>query len=199
MKPVQLSSSSAMTAIMALLALVAVLIAPAAGALAAATPVPTSTVLKSSRPEAHYGDAGQITATVKAFKAGAGVPTGTVEFLVDGLALSTAALSNGKATLPLAELYPSFGVGTHTVVANYLGEGSFQASSSAAIAQTLIGRTTEAASTLALNEKGAPVFSPNAFSLRYQEPFSCNVAIHNETPNTYQLLYGTPGSWKALR
>jgi hypothetical protein len=162
--------------------------------------VPTSTALRSSHPEAHYGDAGQIVATVKASPAKAGIPTGSVEFLVDGEALASEPLGpTGKAVLPLAELYPSFGVGSHTVSANYLGDGAFAASASSQITQTLIGRTSEAASALTLNEKGEPVFSPSSFSLRYQEPFGCNVAIHNETPNGYQVLYGTPGNWKALR
>ncbi|HXD53955.1 MAG TPA: Ig-like domain-containing protein [Solirubrobacteraceae bacterium] len=160
----------------------------------------TTTTLKSSRPEARYGDPGQITAQVKATRARAGVPSGSVEFLVDGEALTTVTLdASGRAALPLAELYPSFGVGPHAVTASYLGDATFAPSSSAPLTETLVGRTSEASATLSLNEKGAPYFSPSSFNLRYLDPFSCNVQVHNETANAYQVLYGTPGSWKALR
>ena len=189
-------AAAACAALLALGSAAAVLPAGAS----AAEPQPTTTTLKSSRPEARYGDPGQITALVKATKAKAGVPTGSVEFSVDGEALTTAPLdANGKAVLPLSELYPSFGVGPHTVAARYEGDGTFAPSTSTPLTQTLIGRTSEASTTLALNEKGAPYFTPSSFSLRYQDPFSCNVQVHNETASSYQVLYGTPGNWKALR
>lgn len=171
----------------------------AAGASAATAGVATSTVAKSSRPEARYGERGQITATVKALKLGSGTPTGEVEFTVDGGYVGNVPLVSGKAALPLEWIYNGYSPGPHSVVANYLGEGVFEASSSAPVTQTLIGRTSEATSTITLDEKGRPTFSPNRFSLRFQEPFSCNVGIHNETPNAYQVLYGTPGTWKALK
>ena len=189
-------AAAACAALLALGSAAAVL--PAAAS--AAETQTTTTTLKSSRPEARYGDPGQITAQVKAAKAKAGIPSGSVEFLVDGEALATVPLdASGRAVLPLAELYPSFGVGPHTLRASYLGDATFAPSSSTPLTETLVGRTSEASATLGLNEKGAPTFSPSSFSLRYQDPFSCNVAIHNETANAYQVLYGTPGSWKALR
>lgn len=185
-----------------LAAAIAAMLALGAGAAAAsaAEAQATTTTLKSSRPEARYGDPGQITAIVKATRARAGIPTGNVEFLVDGEMLTTVALDpTGRAVLPLAELYPSYGVGPHTITAGYLGEGGFAPSSSAPLTETLIGRASEASTAIKLNEKGAPYFSPRSFTLRYQDPFSCNVAIHNETSSAYQVLYGTPGNWKALK
>ena len=194
-----LTSRRSMAAVIALVVLLVIEIAPAAARAAAGTLSSTISV-KSSRPEAHYGDPGQITATVKAAKAGAGVPSGEVEFLIDGTLLWSETLeAKGKATIPLSFIYGGFPPATYTITAAYTGDEKFAPSTSTTITQTLIGRTSEAVSALTLNEKGAPVFSPKAFSLRYQDPFSCNVAIHNETPNAYQVLYGTPGSWKALR
>lgn len=192
MRPTRLSIAAGAAALLALGV-------SAAGASAATAALPTSTVAKSSRPEARYGDPGQITATVRALKAGAGTPTGEVEFTVDGETIyPNVALTAGKAALPLAWMY-YYGVGPHTVVAHYLGESGFEASTSAPVTQMLVGRTEEASSTLTLNENGKYVFSPTAFSLRYQEPLGCNVAIHNTTPNAVGVLYGYPGTWKALK
>jgi hypothetical protein len=62
---------------------------------------------------------------------GAGTPTGTVSFSVDGIPLDRVALSNGQATYTTNTL----GVGVHTVVATYNGDGTFTSSSSAVLSQ----------------------------------------------------------------
>ena len=102
---------------------------------ATGTAAATRTTLKSSRPQAHYGDAGQLTATVRS-TAAAGTPTGIVEFLVDGSSVGSVALdTTGHASLPLSEIYPSLAPGAHSVVAAYQGEGVFEGSVSVPLQQ----------------------------------------------------------------
>jgi hypothetical protein len=44
---------------------------------------------------------------------------------------------------------------------------------------------------------GKAVYSPNVLKPRYNSPASCNITITNTTADPQQLLYGTPGAWKA--
>ncbi len=160
----------------------------------------TTITLTSSNPNAHYGDAGKITAAVKAVAPGAGVPTGTVDFSVDGGYYWTADLDAlGKASLALTDLYPSFYPGTHLVTANYSGDVNDDPSITAVpLAQTLIGISTTPVTTITLNAGGLPVFTPRSFTLSSWNPIGCNVTIFNNTPNPLALAYGTPGNWKRL-
>lgn len=160
----------------------------------------TTTAVISTRPTANYGQSGNINATVKAVAPGAGVPTGSVDFYIDGGWYWTAVLdATGKAQLPLSYIYPSYYAGTYTITATYSGDANYSTSTSATgIAQTLVGITTIPVSTVILNTKGQPTFTPASFNLSSANPVGCNVTITNTTPNTLALIYGTPGSWKRL-
>ncbi len=190
-----------LTALVAALLAVGVLAAPAGATLTTAvtTPVATSTKLVSSKPLANYGNAGAITATVKSLTTGAGVPTGTVDFSIDGGWYQTATLDAvGKARLPLADIYPAYFPGPHQVTASYSGDATHDPSAAAPITQTLVGISTAPVSTISLNARGLPVFSPRTFTLSSVNPVGCNVLLFNNTPSTVLLAYGTPGSWKRL-
>ncbi len=160
----------------------------------------TTISLVSSKPNANYGDAGNVTATVKAVAPATGVPTGTVDFSIDGGWYWTAPLdSRGKAVLPLADIYPAYYPGTYSITATYSGDVNYTASTTlTAIAQTLIGISTPPVTTISLNTKGQPSFSPTSFRLSSANPVGCNVTITNNTSSAVALLYGTPGSWKRL-
>ena len=64
-------------------------------------------------------------ATLTALPPGGGIPTGTVQFLADGAALgSPVSLSGGVASLATSSLSH----GTHTITAQYAGDGNFTGS-----------------------------------------------------------------------
>jgi len=160
----------------------------------------TTTTLVSSNPNANYGAPGALTATVKPVAPGAGIPTGSVDFFVDGGWYWSQPLdAAGKAKLMLADLYPAYYAGTYQITAQYTGDPNNDGSTSAPVAQTLIGISTVPVTSLTLNANGLPVFTPRSFTMSSANPVGCNVTITNNTPNTVALAYGTPGSWKVLR
>lgn len=78
--------------------------------------------LSTSDATAVSGQPLSFTANVTAVAPGAGTPTGTVQFYVDGDPLgSPVTLSGGQATSPTTNLP----VGSHTVTANYEGDANF--------------------------------------------------------------------------
>ncbi|WP_148045050.1 beta strand repeat-containing protein [Nocardioides marmorisolisilvae] len=83
----------------------------------------TSTVISSSANPAASGQGVQFTATVTPVAPGAGNPTGTVRFFVNGANLgSPAAVVDGVATSPnFASLTP----GIYKITATYSGDGNF--------------------------------------------------------------------------
>jgi hypothetical protein len=87
----------------------------------------TSTQVASSQPAGSlFGQAVTFTATVVPTTSGAGVPTGTVQFQVDGSNLGApVALVSGSAMLTTGAL----AVGTHTVTVVYSGDSAFDGSS----------------------------------------------------------------------
>ncbi|WP_244884921.1 Ig-like domain repeat protein [Singulisphaera acidiphila] len=85
---------------------------------------PTSTV---------FGQAVTLTATVVAADPSAGQPSGTVQFYQGTTLLGSGVLSNGTATLTTTALP----VGTAAITAQYLGDGSFLVSTSAAVTATV--------------------------------------------------------------
>ena len=97
----------------------------------AALPVPTAATLTASAPSAREGDAMTFTAVVEsAF----GVPSGSVEFRVDGRA-STATLDGaGRGTM--SAVFADNG--THQVTARYLGATGFDQSPSAALSPFVV-------------------------------------------------------------
>ena len=92
--------------------------------------IATTTTVTSSQNPSSYLQPVTLTATVTA--SGGGSPTGTVEFLADGLDISGCSavqlvpIQNGSAaTCTIATLQP----GGHSIVANYSGDANFSPSS----------------------------------------------------------------------
>lgn len=93
----------------------------------------TTTNLISSANPSVTGQTVVFTATVSAVAPGAGIPTGTVTFTIDGIAQQPVNLAGGQATFSISTLT----VGAHTVTASYNGDTSFNASGPASISQTV--------------------------------------------------------------
>ena len=91
--------------------------------------------LTTTRPVSYNGQAGNVTATVKPVAPAFGIPTGTVDFLVDGSWYWTSTLdANGKATLAYSDL----AAGTYAITATYSGDTNFNGSSSVAALTQII-------------------------------------------------------------
>ena len=118
-------------------------------ALSKAINVQTTTTLTSSVNPSVYGQAVTFTATVAAAASGAGTPTGSVQFVVDGTNFGAPVnLVNGSATSPSIN---SLGVGNHTVTAVYSGDPTFLTSTAANLTQTVNQASTTASVSSSLN------------------------------------------------
>ena len=98
----------------------------------------TSATVTATPNPAQIGDTVTITVSVSSVAPGAGVPTGTIDFLADGTSISgcsAIALNAGIATCSI----DTFLAGTRTLSAVYGGDASFNGSTSAAFTQTIIG------------------------------------------------------------
>jgi hypothetical protein len=111
-----------------------------AGAVAASltkTVIPASTTvtLASSYITTTAGHAGNLTAYLRTVAPGSGVPTGTVTFLENNVAIAAPVTlsSLGRATLPLSTL----SVGVHLITARYDGSPTSNGSTSAVLTQTI--------------------------------------------------------------
>jgi hypothetical protein len=85
----------------------------------------TSTTLRSSTNSPVYGQSVTFTATVLA-SSGSGIPTGTVTFVIDGIAKSFVKIGTGDVILSLSTL----SVGSHTITATYSGDANYASSAS---------------------------------------------------------------------
>jgi hypothetical protein len=72
-----------------------------------------------------------LTATVSALAPGSGVPTGLVEFRVDGVLVGSASLVNGQASRTA-----KFKKGSYSLTATYVGDANFNGSSGTVLHQT---------------------------------------------------------------
>ncbi|HEU5001333.1 MAG TPA: Ig-like domain repeat protein [Actinomycetota bacterium] len=109
--------------------------APGSGTLAGGQMVDragTSTTVTSSVNPSVTGQGVTLSAAVAVVAPGAGSPTGSVEFFVDGTSAGTATVTSGSAELPAIA---TLAVGTHPVTATYSGDASFSASTSATFSQ----------------------------------------------------------------
>jgi hypothetical protein len=86
----------------------------------------TITTVSSSQNPSVFGQSVTFTATVAPVSPGAGTPTGNVQFVIDGGAPTTVALTAGQATLSTSTL--SVSGSPHSVVANYQGDTNFNTS-----------------------------------------------------------------------
>ncbi len=99
----------------------------------------TATTLLSSANPGLYGSNVTITATVTDSSAGT-VPTGSIQFTLDGTVVSTVTL-NGSGTA--AYTATSLSIGTHSFTAAYTPSGSFSASTSGALSE-IVSKATPA-------------------------------------------------------
>jgi hypothetical protein len=94
----------------------------------------TATTVGSSPNPSTFGQPVTFTATVAPVAPGAGAPTGTVSFFVDGALVQTLPLVDTSATAdPIATLAG----GTHTVTATYAGDNHFNPGTSTPVTQTV--------------------------------------------------------------
>ncbi len=119
--------------------------------------VPTTTTISSSDTSVYYGANVTFTATVSA---STGTPDGSVTFYSDGSSIGTATLSWGSASITNSTL----SIGTHSVYASYGGSGSFSASTSSPITQTITTVPTGIAFTTSPN----PSLVTNAVNVQIQ-------------------------------
>ncbi len=96
-------------------------------------PANTTTSVASSANPSVFGQSVTFTATVAASAPGAGTPTGTVAFTIDGMPVGTATLSGGVASYVTSTL----SVMTHPMDATYNGDANFNGSSSGTLNQVV--------------------------------------------------------------
>jgi len=97
----------------------------------------TSTVVTSNRiPSANLGQSATFTATVSPVT-GTGVPTGTVQFSIDGAGVGGAVTLSAAGTAIYSTA--TLPAGTHNVIAVYGGSAVFAGSASSAFTQVVIG------------------------------------------------------------
>jgi hypothetical protein len=137
--------------------------------------VGTTTALGSSLNPSTYGQTVTITATV-AQASGTVVPTGTVQFSVDGsTAGSAVALSGGTATYSTSAL----AVGTHSITAVYTpATGSGFATSIATALSQVVNKTQSAVS---LSSGTNPVFAQNPITLTATVGFGSGSGVAGPT------------------
>src|SRR5205823_4796022 len=108
----------------------------------------TSTSVSAAPNPANIGQSVTITATVSP-SGGTGSPTGTVTFTDNGSALPSATLVGTTATITTSFTT----AGSHSIVATYSGDGSFNGSTSTAVTLTVnvVKANTSLALTSSLN------------------------------------------------
>src|SRR5205823_5238790 len=106
----------------------------------------TTTSITSSQNPSGVGQTVIFTATVSAVAPGTGTPSGTVSFRDSGTEIGTGPLSAGVATFSTSSLT----AGSHIITAVYLGDGSFNGSTSGNLTQQVNkGNTTTTVSSSA--------------------------------------------------
>ncbi len=108
---------------------------PSSGSLTQTVKWPTATGLTSSQPTALAGTAVTFTATVAPVAPGTGVPTGTVQFRVDGNNLGAPVTldASGNASITTSTI----AIGRHTMTAIYSGDALFSNSTSPNLTQRI--------------------------------------------------------------
>ena len=137
----------------------------------------TSTTVNASDDPAVTGELVSFTATVSANAQDAGTPTGTVNFLDGTTTMGTGTLdANGVATFSTSAL--TVANSPYTIVANYLGDSTFTASSSATLSP--LSETIEQAATSAQISSSA---DPAVFG----QPVTFTAYVASDSPGA-----GTP-------
>jgi hypothetical protein len=118
----------------------------------------TTITLTASPTLSTYGQAVMISGTV-APASGAGVPVGSVSIQGNGANQISIPVVNGTFSQAVAGLQP----GAYTIVANYVGDGGFQNSTSAPVSVTVAAATAASSLTISAADvrSGAPIASGN--------------------------------------
>jgi hypothetical protein len=112
----------------------------------------TSTVLTSSGAASVYGQNVAFTATIGVSAPGAGTPTGSVQFAVDGSNAGGPVNVNTAGGVTTASFsLTNVAVGMHTITASYIGDANFNGSNSTSLAQMVNPATTSTALVSSLN------------------------------------------------
>ena len=115
--------------------------------------VDTTTAISASENPAKLGDSVTFTATVTPAQSTNGTPTGSVQFLVDGVAAgSPVPLVFGTASFTTSALL----VGSHTIEADFGGNGNFATSTSTALNQVVNPVAGQAGTTAAVTSSANP-------------------------------------------
>ena len=106
-----------------------------AGSTSAPISFGTTTTLSSSSPVAGVGEPVTFTATVTPTSSGAGTPSGSVAFSVDGTVVATVPLNaaTGQASFTTSSL----AIGTHKIIATFTANAPFQGSTSSTLSQSV--------------------------------------------------------------
>jgi hypothetical protein len=125
----------------------------------------------SSRPTASAGQSIKFTAAVKP-ATGRGVPTGMVQFTIDGNAAATVALdAKGKAAYTTSAL----AAGDHAVQVRYGGDGTFAPDASPTLSQT-VNRVTS--STVVTSSRNPSVYgAPLTLTARVSPSYATGIVV----------------------
>jgi hypothetical protein len=145
----------------------------------------TSAAVTSSVNPSNSGQSVTFTATVAPVLPGAGVPTGTVQFMDGASALGgPQTLTSGQATYTTSSL----SVAVHAITAVYSGDGSFLGSTSPALNQTVQGA--DIAVTLIHSPDPAHLGGKLTFtaSVANNGPSSANVTFNQTFAGSYYVV-----------
>ena len=162
----------------------------------AKTVASTTTTLKAAATTLVYGTSTTVTATI----AGTGIPTGSVDFTVNGTAIGSAVLVSGQASITIPK---SLSAGPSTVTATYSGDSNNDSSAgSTNITITPAGLTVTAANaTFVLGTPALPVLSytitgfvngDTAVTAISGSPLETTTATLTSAVGTYPIVVSNP-------
>ncbi|HYL66467.1 MAG TPA: Ig-like domain repeat protein, partial [Nitrosopumilaceae archaeon] len=146
-----------------------------------ATPVSTSTVLSSNAVSTIFGQSITFTATVSPSTA-----TGTVQFNDSSTILGTDVVSSGHATFTTSSL----SIGSHNIVAKYLGDANDAASTSAPLAQT-VNQVTITTTTLTSSQNPSTISHSVTFTATVSPSTATGTVQFNDSSTSPSTILGT--------
>jgi hypothetical protein len=135
----------------------------------------TNTVVSPSANPSVFGQSVIFTATVGVMNPGAGIPTGLVQFGIDGSNIGLPVTVSTTAGASTATFTTGFFIGTHTISASYLGDANFSNSSSTALTQTVGKASTSTAVSSSANPSVSGQSVTFTATVNVQGPGSTNV------------------------
>jgi hypothetical protein len=135
-----------------------------------------------------------FTATVAAASPGAGLPTGDVTFRNDGSAIGSGTLNgSGQATLSLSSL----AVGSHSITADYDGDGNFLSGNSSSLSQSVTNAPPVANADSDSGDEDEPlvVSAPGVLANDFDAEGSALTAVLVSAPANGALSFQTNGAF----